>query len=222
MRLTQPSGGSHKLTIPITIFRETWGKSDEETKKERFLLCFIQENGRIVLEPPENIMKFTEYPLELKNKVNDEWAIFRKELLAKEGNELFDKLAKGEIPEVNFDKQFDHYKENFMKMASANKSAFSERELHFIASDDFAQLLATIFLGEEERKEEDFNALMEDVKKIKDELSAIREILKMLEEGFGEGRVSTKHYEFLKERYLGKLSLAERRFETMKKVLADP
>jgi len=222
-RTTSPSGGSHKVTIPISVLKETWGKSDGEIKyKKGFQVCFIREDDKTLLELPERVLNSKDYSEELKEEVSKEWLRHRRKIVAEECDELYVKLSKGQISESEFDARFSHFKDEFKQTARDHRTAFSERELHFIASNDLGQLLAAISIDEEQEKEEALQSLAEDVKKFQDESEKMRDVLKLLEQGFKERRITENRYEMLRELHKGKLTLAEDRLNRLKEVLCAP
>jgi hypothetical protein len=219
MRVSLPSGGSHKLTIPVTILKEKWRKSDEEIKYDRFLVCFIEKDGKILLELPEYVIESSDYPEEVKKKVSEDLSLYQKRLLAKMCDELYVRYITGNIHEAELEIQINRFKEKFTKMAKSYRTLFSQRELHFIASDEFNQLLAAIAMEEEKEKEENFLSLLDDVKKLGEELTKIRSILFELDKNFSEGKISRKMYELLREKFSGKLVFAESRMKRLKETI---
>jgi len=230
IRDTFASGGSVKVTIPMRMVKEVWRKSEERlsegegrpgefrtlTVLKSFPVCFIRGDGKLIIELPENAMGSTDYPGELRNKIREEWSKYQRRLLAEECDKLYVKFAIGEISEQEIERQFGQFRSKFKQMARFYRRAFSDRELHFIASDDLGQLLATISIDQEREKEESFLSLMDDVKKLKEELEGIRDVLNQLERGFTDGRIGAEQYRILRERNLGKLSVTENRLNRLK------
>lgn len=219
MRVTLPSGGSHKLTIPMTVLKDVWRKTEDEIKYRRFPICFIQANHGILLEPPEDVLRSTGYSEEIKERVKSDWLEYQKKIVSAKFEELYEKLAEGKISEWEFEGFFSRLRGELRGMASSYRTAFSERELHFIAAEDLDGFLSVMSIEEEQEKEEKFYTLLEEVKEIKEEVEKIKGILKLLDHNFKEGKISKKRYEPLRERFLGKLTLAEERLSKLRAIL---
>jgi len=216
VRKTIPSGEvSYKVTLPSIIIKENWGKSDDDIK-EGFMVCFLEKNGKIIIEPLQAVLKSDEYPDELRKKVRDDAFRYKKRDLLKKCESLWVKLVYGKINQWKFDEEFNRLKGEFKRSAILFKNAFNERELHFIASGDIDQLIALASIEEEEEKENEFRLIIDDIKKIYDELDFLNGILEQLEKAFSEGRVKKKLYEIIKERYAGKLESVKRRVNELK------
>ncbi len=222
MRMTIPTGGSQRVTIPIDILREKWGKTDDEISHEGFPLCFIQENDKVLIEPPERVVYSGIYPDELVNKVKDEWSKYQRRILAKRCNELYIDLAKGKITEWQLERRLNEFKEEFKKMIITYRRAFTERELHFIATGNLTQLIPMISIEDEQEKEENFLLLIEEVQRVKEEVTELKDILSRLEHSFNKGKISKRMYVMLKERFLGNLALVENRVNRLKDIVCRP
>ncbi len=229
MRVAIPSGGSAKVTIPIVIVEEHWRKvrydvpHDKKAGKciDSFPICFIQEDGKVLIEPPENILKSEDYSEELKSQINTDWLKHQRKVIAKEWDEIYVSFAKGQITENDLEERLHTLRKRIKEMAIHYRSAFSERELHFMSADDIGQLVAAISIEDEHEKEERFLSLIEDVTDFNSQLYNIKNTLRQLEQGFSEGRVSKNYYEILRERYLGKQTLVEERLRRLKKIVCS-
>jgi len=231
VRETSLSGGSAKVTIPIEMVKK-WGKTKEKlsegrpgvslTSIEKFLICFIRSNGKLIMELPENVVASSEYPAEVMENVRKALIRYQAKTLVERYENLNRGLATGLISKQSFDTEVDKILVGLGKEIKTHAQSFSQRELHFMDIGKFDQLIASILIDEEQVREEDFLALIDDVKKFKDELDSIRGILKQLENGFADGRISAKQYEMLKERYTGKLTLAEERLNRLTKLVCGP
>jgi len=215
MRPTIPSGQSLKITIPAKIIDEKWRRS----RSERFPVCFIQENGKVVMECPEDILRRREYQNEVTEKIKEDWINWRKKEIAKQIEQCDTDLARGKVTKVEYDMRCDELIREFKKMSIDFKRAFSEQELHFIKIRDSNQLVAFLLIEAEQEIEENFVTLLSDVKRIKDEAKELKGIITGLEKEFKEGRIEEKLYKVLKERFKGKKMLADERLERIRKIL---
>jgi hypothetical protein len=215
MRVAIPSGGSYKVTIPLKIVDEVW------KKKENFLICFIQSNGNVILEPPELVMRDPGYSDELKSRVNEDMLKNEKKLLIKKLEELYGDSVKG-MSRWEIERRINDIKVKLIEMARFHEFAFSQRELHFIHTDKIGDLFATLSINEEQEKEEEFLGLMDEVKKMKEEVKRLKDVLVQSEKVLTRDKLGKDLYEKLRERYIGKLTLAEQRLNRLKSIINDP
>jgi hypothetical protein len=215
-RIAVPSGGSYKVTIPITLLKEVWGKTSRDVRYGRsFPVCFLQSNHKVLLELPENVLKSEEYPKELKAEVKEDWHRYNRRIVVKE----YDRIVRVALSTQRFDTIFEEFKERVQDMVGTYRSAFSGRELRFIETGDIDSFLAALLIEEEAEKEEELSSLLEDVRRFVDEVGEIKKILSMLGQSFMDGMISREMYEGLRERYLGRLTLAENRVKRLREVL---
>jgi len=215
MRVAVPSGGSYKITIPLKIVEEVWRRGGN------FLVCFIQSNGRVVMEPPELVIRNPEYPENLKRKVNEDLLKNKKQLLIKELEKLYEGSVKG-MSQWEIERGINDIKMKLIEMAKDHKCLFSQRELHFVQTDRIGDLFAILSVSEEQEKEEEFLGLLDQVKKVKEEVKRLKDVLAISKEASARERLGEDLYKKLRERYIGKLTLAERRLNRLKNFINDP
>jgi len=107
-------------------------------------------------------------------------------------------------------------------MAKDHKCLFSQRELHFVQTDRIGDLFAILSVSEEQEKEEEFLGLLDQVKKVKEEVKRLKDVLAISKEASARERLGEDLYKKLRERYIGKLTLAERRLNRLKNFINDP
>jgi len=215
------SGGSVKVTIPIKIVRDLWKKAKVKLSEgmpgatftfvEKFPVCFILLNGKVVMDIPENVLKSDEYPDNIKSKVMEELGKIRKRRLSEELNKLCEELAKGVITESEFDRRLEYLRKDLKELARLYKKLFKDRELHFISSGHLEHLLASFLLDEEKEAEEEITSILEYVKKTKYEYENMKQVLEDLNRTLRAGKISKKLYDNLRERYLLKLDFIKQR-----------
>ncbi len=99
---------------------------------------------------------------------------------------------------------------------------FGKRELHFIAADYLEQVLATLSMDEERKREEDFLSLVDDVKSTIDEVTETKGLIERLENSYSQNKIGKTKYEAFREKLLGKLALAERRWNKLRITICSP
>ncbi|MEM5853690.1 MAG: AbrB/MazE/SpoVT family DNA-binding domain-containing protein [Candidatus Aenigmatarchaeota archaeon] len=148
---------------------------------------------------------------------------------SKELDMLEKRYVKGEVGEADWRSEYEKLMKEMkelMKILNEIKEKvpskfFSERELHFVSSNEIDQLLAAIAIDEEQEKEMNFLALISEVETLKAEVDDLRDTLSKLENSISEGKISKGQYTMLKEKYLGKLTLAEDRLKRLKKLVCS-
>jgi hypothetical protein len=216
MRVAVPSGGSYKVTIPMAILREVWGKSSRDVRYgESFPVCFIQSNNKIILELPENVLRSEEYSRELKVRVREDWHTYNRRIVVKE----YDRIVRVALSSQRFDVVFEEFKRRVQDMVMTYRGAFSSRELRFVETGEIDSLMAALLLAEEAEKEEELTSLLYDVRRFVGEVGEIKKMLAMLDQSLADGVISKRVYEGLKERYLGRLALAEERVKRIREAL---
>jgi len=232
MRETLPSGGSVKVTIPMKIVKEVWRKTEEKLSEDRpgvlmtyvkkFLVCFFRSDRKIILDLPENVVSSSEYPAELIEKVREDMIRHQARTLAERYGNFLRDLATGRVSKRVFENEVERILVNLREMSRSYAQIFSRRDLHFIATGELEQLLASMSIEEEKKREERFLSLVDEVKSLKEDAENIRGLLEKLDHGFREGRIDKDYYEAIRERYQGRLTLAEKRLERLRKLVNDP
>jgi hypothetical protein len=231
VRETLPSGGSAKVTVPMKIVKE-WGKAEERLSEDRpgvlltfvkkFPVCFIRSDGKVILELPENVVTSGEYPSELIKKVREVLVKDQMKTLADQYEDLLQKLATGHISNQAFDNEVEKIIGKLKEISRTHVQIFRGRDLHFIDAGELEHLFASMSIEDEEMKEESFHSLIDDIRGIKEDAKNIETVLKRLDEEFKERKVDRNRFETIKERYLGKLTLAEKRLDRLRNFVNDP
>ncbi|MEM2614533.1 MAG: hypothetical protein QXO15_10010 [Nitrososphaerota archaeon] len=219
-QITILSGGSYKTTIPMKIIKEKWRKNRKD-RRDAFPVCFIQKDGKVLLEIPENMMNSDEYPEEMKTKAKETYFKYIKRNTLKKYEDLSTQYIEGKISHTEFESRLNKLSRELSGMVSSYKRIFSERELQFITLGELDKLLAITSIEEEIEREEAFILLMDDVKSIKEELRNYKHILGKLNEGFAEGRISRKYYEVLRERFLAKIEYLEQKINELRRLICE-
>jgi hypothetical protein len=230
IRETFESGGSVKVTIPMEMVRR-WEKTKERLSEgmpgmllisiKKFPICYIRNDGKLILELPENIMKSGDYPTELIEKVREALIKLRVGEFSNQYESYLREFISGRISEQEFNNEAGKISESLRNEAKGYVNSLGKRELHFVATDDMEQLLATESMDEERKNEENFHSLMDDVKKIKDEADEIKGLIEKLEKGYQQKKISKIKYEIFRERLLGKETLIENRLKRLQKLVCS-
>lgn len=218
MRVTIPSGGSHKVTIPAEVLRGKWRK---EPKGAGFPVCFLQEDGKVILETPERVLGSRLYPREVLERVREDYIRYQKNAIANRYERIIRNLVVGRVSELDFKREFGFFLSFAEGLSRECVKAFNTRELHFIQASQIDQLITSIMLEYEKDREEYFTGLLDEVKRIRDDAEDLRGLLSKLESGFKEGRISEVVYRRLREMLLGRLTLAESRLDRLRDVLKE-
>ncbi|MEM5867095.1 MAG: hypothetical protein QXG39_04170 [Candidatus Aenigmatarchaeota archaeon] len=217
VRKATKSGGSLKVTIPINLVEEFWGKRLEDS----FLLCFFLENKKVVIERIEEVLEHKEdYPPDVIIQVEQEYLKQREKLYGKIVVELDKKLAEGRITKEVYDAYLKRIFDELLQNSSKFKKLLTRKELHFIKVGDVNQYIISLFTKLEEEKEEDFKWLISEVNKLKNEVTNLEDMLASLEERYRQGKLKDDDYKVLKDRYCMQVILAKKRIEKLVHVLS--
>lgn len=217
VRKATKSGGSLKVTIPINLVEEFWGKRLEDS----FLLCFFLENKKVVIERIEEVLEHKEdYPPDVIIQVEQEYLKQREKLYGKIVVELDKKLAEGRITKEVYDAYLKRIFDELLQNSSKFKKLLTRKELHFIKVGDVNQYIISLFTKLEEEKEEDFKWLISEVNKLKNEVTNLKDMLASLEERYRQGKLKDDDYKVLKDRYCMQVILAKKRIEKLVHVLS--
>jgi len=217
VRKATKSGGSLKVTIPINLVEEFWGKRLEDS----FLLCFFLENKKVVIERIEEVLEHKEdYPPDVIIQVEQEYLKQREKLYGKIVVELDKKLAEGRITKEVYDAYLKRIFDELLQNSSKFKKLLTRKELHFIKVGDVNQYIISLFTKLEEEKEEDFKWLISEVNKLKNEVTNLEDMLASLEERYRQGKLKDDDYKVLKDRYGMQVILAKKRIEKLVHVLS--
>lgn len=215
------SGGSIKVTIPIKIVRDIWKKAKITLSEgtpgatftfvEKFPVCFILFDEKVVMDIPENVLESDEYPEYIKSRVMEELGKIKKRRLSEKLNKLCEELAKGVITESEFDRRLEYLGKDLKNLARLYKKLFKDRELRFISLGELDQLLASSLLEEEIEAEEDLTFILGYIKETRHKLENMKQVLEGLDQMLKVGKISKKLYYNLRERYLLRLDFIKRR-----------
>lgn len=208
---------SARVTLPPEVVKVLELK---EEKKDDVLFVV---NGNLVIIG--NLRRISE-------KALDEHTRLTLQLLRKRweiARQLLDEQEKyylGKIERIEFDKTKEQKREELKKLnqifsqVSSSASQFlGERELHFASAIQLDQLLTFVSIEEESEKQENFLTILEYVTQMKEEEMNLKRLLEILEERKNQGKMNWADYNEAREKYLGRLELAEERLKKLKNIL---
>jgi hypothetical protein len=214
MRFVVPSGGSFKVTIPKEIVEEVWRRRYNEF----FPVCFVQMDERLIAEDIEKIVR-KDYPDEVITRAKQDLEQYGLNVKAKKDAELMRQFLEGKIPKERYLFLRARYEESFQKIIEKFREALKERGLHFLEIRDFEDMLFVLSSLEEKEKDEELLMLLDDIKRLKEDVESVEFLLKLLDKSWHEGKIDVELYDRFKTRYEEKLSLAKERVNKLRDIL---
>lgn len=219
-----PEGRYARVVLPPEVIERLELKEPSVEEKERAeeRVVFIIDGELVILA---NLRKLAEEFLDEMSK-NTLKLLKKKWELTKQVTKNYRKWIDGEmdINEWNRErnekeKELNQLNSFFARISTGISSFLSERELRFTSAGNIDQFLSAILIEEEEEKEEDFLFVIGYIKQIKEDVNKMNVFLKNLEEERKKKKLSSHDYEILKERFLGKLTLAQERLKKIRSML---
>lgn len=206
-----------KVTIPPSFQRIL-------ELKEGDRILYIAMNNLVWVE---NLRRLTPEYLKNKHVTQTLKLIIKRIQLCKQISEDHVRYINGEIDHKEYWRRLRAKEEELRKLSEIFKQIYSklpkgllsERELHFLSMDRLDQLMAVVSMEEEKEREEEFIELSEGIKRVRESINSLRALLSKLDDGWRKGRIPQKDYKVLRERYIGKLTLAEERLMKLKELL---
>lgn len=215
MRKVTFSGGAARVTIPPVVKEMLEIEEDDR-------IVFIWKGGLIFIENPKRLSVETLYEERIVRMLK---LIKEKYKIAKRLIDNVNKYASGKMDRARFsaervkiEEKLEELNKIFERISSGLPS-LNERDLRFVSTNRTDELLTLISIEGESEMEENFRATIDFIKSVKEEVNEMKGLLKKIEEGKNQGRIPREDYEVLRERYLGRLMLAETRLKKLKDVL---
>jgi hypothetical protein len=202
-----------RVTIPPNI-QKILGFS---TRAKSAHLVFISKGGIVFIENLERMAPSTL----LNDKIVRLLRLIKEKYeLSRNLQEAMEKLVAGRITLENFLEESRQISKKLEEVNNIFKSlklpTLPERDLHFVLISQIDELISFLSLQEEAEEEEEVQFLIEEIKRMKYEVEHLKSLLKHLEEREELKILEKGRYDSIKERYLGKLSLAENRLKRLK------
>jgi polyhydroxyalkanoate synthesis regulator phasin len=197
LRWVVKRGGSYQATIHPSVVQH-WGRKDVDS----FAVCFLESDGKVLIEDFERLLTGAlDYPDDVKREALKDYPILR----LKKFNEVYKKLtrqlAKGEIEGLNYEKRINELLNQFKGNSLKVGHEMGRRVMKLVDSGDVAGILSLIRSLERTERAQRLEALLEEVRAIKEDEKDVAELLSIIEGGRESGRISGEEYRMIREVY---------------------
>lgn len=209
------SGNAYRLTVPNQIL-SFWNKTGEE----KIPLCFFLVDGKVRLDPLEEVLKNSSYPEEVLERVKEDWSeillkmdMYQRRLLLKE-------YIKGNYSEREYRLFLEKHFEKYHKITRQMRKTLETRGLTFAEIESVTDIVELELLVLESEKEEKLSEMLTEVDTMRNEVQHLKELLRELDDKTQKGLVAADIAKLSKKDLEKELMLATRRLEKLKEHIA--
>lgn len=213
MRLAIESGGSTKVTLPKQVIEEVW----EKTCNKHVPVCYILVNGTVQIEEITRLLKSSEYQDQIILAAKRDWMDYALKLKAKQERGLEKRFIEGEISEIFFYQKVEEIRGPFKVINKKFRETLIIRGIKFDSkknSTSFSEITSNII---EEEKDTNLTLVLNQIRKIKEDIQNLISITEKLNEGFESKRIPRRLFKHLKKKYRMELKSAEWRLKEVQR-----
>jgi len=210
------SDKAYRLTIPEQI-PLLWNKAGND----RIPICFFRLNGKVAIEPLEDVLKNPNYPDGVIKSIRDEWLefvwkrdMYKRRLLQKE-------YIKGNLSERDYRLFLDRHFEQYQRITQELRKTLLARGLTFMQIERVQDVVELELLFLEGEKDERISELLTEIKALVDEKRHLEELLVTVEARRADGSIPDDIGKLTRQDLTRELMLATKRIERIKKYVGE-